>query len=229
MRKLLLTTAVAAIMTSVSFAGQAAESASLSVSGTITPATCDVSLSAESIDLGNITAGTLTSDLNLKPASDVSVNVDCGAPTAVAVQTTDNRAASAMTYAEVSDQMKVDLNGFTDANLFGLGTDSAQAKIGTLVLAVSAATADGTANANLLSSTDKAAWTATTLSATTGKPLEKNGYFTLASNADTTAPAAMTKSSYTIMSQLMLKKANLYPAGEEVKIDGNVTFSVVYL
>lgn len=229
MRKLLLSTTVAAVMASVSFAGQAAESASLSVSGTIAPSSCDVSLSSATIDLGSINAGTLTADLNVKPVSDVTVNVDCGAPAGVAVQTTDNRAASAMTLADISEQMKTDLNGFTDAHLFGLGTDSEQGKIGTLVMAVSAATADGSANANLLTSSDKAAWTATTLSASSVQPVEKNSYFTLANDANSTAPAAMTKSTYTLMSQLMLKKANLYPAGEEVKLDGNVTFSVVYL
>lgn len=229
MRKLLLSTAVVAAMASVSFAGQAAESATLAITGTITPATCDVSLSSATIEFGNIPASTLTSDVNLKAGSDVTLNVDCDAAATTAVQVTDNRAASAMTLTEMSDDMKITSASIDGTNVFGMGTDSAQAKVGALVLLVTGATADSTANTNLLLSTDKAAWTASTISAAKGEPLQKNGYFSLAANADATAPAALSKSTYTINSQLMLKKADKYPTGEAVKLDGNVTFSVVYL
>lgn len=229
MRKLLLSTAVVAAMASVSFAGQAAESATLAVTGTITPGTCGVTLSSATIDLGNIAASTLTKDVNPLTGSDVTLNVDCDATAATAVQLTDNRAASAMTLTDISEEMNTNVTTAADTNIFGLGTDSAQSKVGALFLAISAATADGTANTNLLSSTDKAAWTASTISASKPEPLKKNGYFALAANADATAPAALSKSTYTIASQLMLKKANKYPTGEEVKLDGNVTFSVVYL
>lgn len=228
MRKLLLSTAVVAAMASVSFAGQAAESATLAVTGTITPATCDVSLSSATIEFGNIPASTLTADQTVKTGSEVILNVDCDAAAATAIQTTDNRAASAMTLAEVTEQMKF-TSTFLSTNLFGLGTDSAQGKVGLMAIGLSAATADGTANTHLLASTDKAAWTAATLSASTPKVLEKDGYFALASDADTTAPAALTKSTYTLAPSIILKKGSLYPTGEEVPIDGNVTFSVVYL
>ncbi|MBD8182783.1 DUF1120 domain-containing protein [Pantoea agglomerans] len=229
MRKLLLSTAVVAAMASVSFAGQAAESATLAVTGTITPATCAVSLSSATIDLGNIAASTLTEPFNNVDGSDVTLNVDCDAAAATAVQVTDNRTASAMTITDISDEMGITMPGITDTGVFGLGTDSAQGKVGALFLAISAATADGTANANLLSSTDKAAWTASTISATKPSRLQKNGYFALPADANATAPAALSKSTYTIASQLMLKKADKYPTGEAVKLDGNVTFSVVYL
>ncbi|MER2043752.1 DUF1120 domain-containing protein [Pantoea agglomerans] len=229
MRKLLLSTAVFAAMASVSFAGQAAESATLAVTGTITPATCDVSLSSASIELGNIAASTLTEASNIKTGNDVTLSVDCDAAAATAIQTTDNRAASAMTLTELYDQTKVTISDYTDANIFGLGTDSAQAKVGALSLSISAATVDGTANTHLLTSADKAAWKASAISATTPNPLQKNGYFALAADADATAPAAVTKSTYTLSSMIILKKGALYPTGEAVGIDGNLTFSVVYL
>jgi len=229
MRKLLLSTAVFAAMASVSFAGQAAESATLAVTGTITPATCDVSLSSASIELGNIAASTLTEASNIKTGNDVTLSVDCDAAAATAIQTTDNRAASAMTLTEIADQTTATTSDLTDANIFGLGTDSAQAKVGALSLMISAATADGTANTHLLTSADKAAWKASTISATTPNPLQKNGYFALAADADATAPAAVTKSTYTLSSMVILKKGSLYPTGEAVGIDGNLTFSVVYL
>lgn len=228
MRKLFLSTAVVAAMASVSFAGQAAESATLAVTGTITPATCDVSLSSATVEFGNIPASTLTEDYNAKAGSDITLNVDCDAAAATAIQTTDNRAASAMTLAEISEQMKFTTD-LLSTNLFGLGNDSAQGKVGLMALGLTTATADGTANTHLLTSTDKAAWTATTLSPTTTKVLEKDGYFALASDADTTAPTALTKSTFTLSPMIILKKGTLYPTGEEVSIDGNVTFSVVYL
>ncbi|KAA5928923.1 DUF1120 domain-containing protein [Pantoea sp. Bo_2] len=228
MRKLLLSTAVVAAMASVSFAGQAAESATLAITGTITPATCDVSLSSATVEFGNIAASTLTTAYNIKAGNDVTLNVDCDAAAATAIQTTDNRTASAMTLAEVEEQMKFS-SSFLSTNLFGLGTDSAQGKVGLMAIGITAATADGTANTHVLTSTDKATWTATTLSATSTAVLEKNGYFALASDADTAAPVALTKSTYTLSPQIILKNASLYPTGEEVPIDGNVTFSVVYL
>ncbi|WP_191939020.1 DUF1120 domain-containing protein [Pantoea agglomerans] len=228
MRKLLLSTAVFAAMASVSFAGQAAESATLAVTGTITPATCDVSLSSASIELGNIAASTLTEASNIKTGNDVTLSVDCDAAAATAIQTTDNRAASAMTLTELNDQTTATISDYTDANIFGLGTDSAQAKVGALSLSIIAATADGTANTHLLTSADKAAWKASAISATPN-PLQKNGYFALAADADATAPAAVTKSTYTLGSMIILKKGSLYPTGEAVGIDGNLTFSVVYL
>ncbi|MGK3144120.1 DUF1120 domain-containing protein [Pantoea sp. C2G6] len=229
MRKLLLNTAIVGALASVSFAGLAADSATLTVTGKITPATCDVSLSSASIELGNIPASTLTSVVNIKAGNDVTLSVDCDAAAATAIQTTDNRASSAMTLADISEQMNTTITDFTDANMFGLGTDSTEAKVGALGLAISAATADGTANSNLLTSSDQATWTAATISSSLPKAIEKNGYFALAADADTTVPAALKKSTYTIASQVMLKKADHYPTGEAVDIDGNITFSVVYL
>lgn len=224
MRKLLLSTAVTATLASVSFAGQAAESATLAVTGTITPAACDVSLSTTTLEFGNIPMSTLTENTNGIVGPEAILNVDCNAATATAIQNTDNRAASAMTLAEMSEQMKMTPED-EEAGAYGLGTDSAQNKVGVLAIGIKSATADGTANSNLLTSTDKASWTVA--SAPFG--LKNNSYFALAANANATAPAAHTKSTYTISSGILLKKASFYPTGESVPIDGNVTFSVVYL
>ncbi|MFH7803644.1 DUF1120 domain-containing protein [Enterobacter cloacae] len=223
MRKLLLSTAVTATLASVSFAGQAAESATLAVTGTITPAACDVSLSTTALEFGNIPMSTLTENVNNIQSPDAILNVDCNAATATAIQNTDNRAASAMTLAEISEQMKINLA--EENGVFGLGTDSAQSKVGAMAIGITSATADGTANSNLLTSTDKASWTV----ASAPLALKNNSYFALATNANATAPAAHTKSTYTISASILLKKASFYPTGESVPIDGNVTFSVVYL
>ncbi|MEB7539731.1 DUF1120 domain-containing protein [Pantoea anthophila] len=229
MRKILLSTAVVAAMTSVSFAGQAAESATLSITGTITPASCDVTLSSPSIDIGTVSAASLIKDSNVSQGHTVTLNVDCDAPAAVAVQTTDNRAASALTLANMSDEMKTSVLGLSDAQIFGLGSDSVQEKIGAMALAITQATADGETNTNVLTSSDKAVWSLTQLSTTQPATLTKNGYFALAADVNTTTPTALTQATYTIASKIILKKADAYPSGEEVPIDGNVTFSVVYL
>lgn len=231
MRKLFLNSIIVMAMGSASFAGYAAESASLSVTGTITPATCDVTLSAASIDLGNIAASTLTQQANTKAGSDITVNIACDAPAAVAVQTTDNRASSAITIAEALENLGLSMQNMTDANIFGLGTDSANNNVGILILGITGATVDGSANPNLLSSLDKASWTATRVSTSRGLSLTKDGYFASASAsaADATSPVAFTNATYTISSGVVLKKGDQYPSGESVSLDGNVTFSVVYL
>ncbi|SFO32186.1 Protein of unknown function [Candidatus Pantoea varia] len=229
MRKLLLSSAIVMAMASVSLSGQAAESTTLSVTGTIIPATCDVALSSPSIELGNIPASTLTNDMNVQTVSNVTLSVDCDAPAAIAVQTTDNRISSAMTVAEIESQMKATYVGYTDANYFGLGLDKSSNKVGALLLTITGSTNDGTANANVLTSTDKAAWKAVTVSPQTGLSLTKNDYFASAVDANATTPAAYTQATYTIVPGVALKKGDQYPSGESVSIDGNVTFSVVYL
>lgn len=229
MRKLILNSAIAMAMGSVSFAGLAAESASLSVVGDINPATCDVSLSNASIDLGTISMTNLTADMNPKVGTDITVNVACDAPAAVAIQTTDNRSSSAMTMAEVESEMNTTISGMTDINLFGLGNDTDSNKVGALMLVVSGATVDGSSNTNVLGSTDRATWTAKSVSPSTGLTLSKDGYFASAIDADSTSPMAVTNATYTISSGIFLRKADMYPSGENVALDGNVTFSVVYL
>lgn len=229
MRKLILSSAIVMAMGTASVAGHAAESAALSVTGTIDPATCDVTLSAASIDMGTISMANLTDTSNSKEGSDITVNVGCDAPAAIAVQATDNRTSSAMTTAEVLDDLGQTFPGLTDANFFGLGTDTAGNKTGVLMLAITDATLDGTANVNMLSSTDKVTWTAKAVSSTTGLNVVKDGYFASAADADATSPAAVTNATYTVSSGVFLKNSSMYPTGENVELDGNVTFSIVYL
>lgn len=229
MRKVLLSSAIIMAMGSVSFAGHAAESATLSVTGVISPAACDVELSSASVDYGTVQASTLTSTMNQLEAPTVTVSVACDAATAVAVQTVDNRSNSAMTLSEIESNLGVTFPQLIDTNVFGLGNDSAGNKVGALMLAISDATLNGTAGSNLLSSSDKLTWSTKTISPTASYVLTKNGYFALGNSADSVTPAVVTNASYTIKSNVLLKRSDKYPSGEQVNIDGNVTFSVVYL
>lgn len=229
MRKILLSSAIVMAMGTASFAGQAAESASLAVTGTITPASCDVSLSTASVNFGTVPASALADTMNYIAASPVQLSVACDAATAVAVQTTDNRSSSAMTLAEMSESLKVDIPGMVDTNIFGLGLDTASSKVGALLVSITDATLNGTSNLNLLSSADKSAWVTHTLSSSSAYSLAKDGYFALGEDSSATSPASVTNATYTLNSSAILKKADQYPSGEQVNIDGNVTFSVVYL
>lgn len=228
MHKILLSLSVALALGTLSTAGHAADSATFSVTGTISPTSCDVSLSAEKFDFGSISAATLTAMHNEKAGSAVNLNVTCDAATALAVQTTDNRASSAMTGADMEAAMST-ITSLNDASLFGLGTDSDGNKIGVMLLVVSNATLNGAVSSNLLTSDDKAAWSTHSISLTSPFPVAKNSYFALASDAGSTVPAAVTNVSYTLRPGIILKRADKYPGGETVNIDGNVTFSLVYL
>jgi len=228
MRKILLSSAIVMALSSASFAGYAAESASLAVTGTITPASCDVSLSSASIDFGAISASSLKNGYNQVAASPVTVSVACDAATAVAVQTVDNRASSAMTSAEAASDFGLDMSTMP-GSLFGLGTDSANSKIGALLLGIDGATLDGTTNNNVLTSTDQSTWEAHTVSPTSASSLVNNGYFALGETADSTSPASVTTATYSLTGGALLKKSDKYPSGEQVTLDGNITFSVVYL
>ncbi|HDS9358574.1 TPA: DUF1120 domain-containing protein [Enterobacter chengduensis] len=229
MRKILLSSTIAMVLSSASYIAHAAESASLAVTGTITPSTCNVNMTSASLDFSTISASTLTKDFNLFQASPLKVTVVCDAATAVALQTTDNRASSAMTIAEVNSEMKAPMNTSDDHTIFGLGSDSANNKVGALILGIESATLNGNENSNLLTSTDKSTWSTQAISANSGYVLAKGGYFALAENAASTTPAPVSEASYSLQGGIVLKKADKYPSGENVNIDGNVTFSVVYL
>lgn len=227
MRKILLTSAIVLAMTNV--AAHAAETATLSVIGSITPAACDATLSSDSVNLGTIAASQLTNDYTVFNPSAITLNLSCDAATAIAIQTTDNRSASAMTSTETESDMAL---VSTDENTFGLGTDSASNKIGTLSFAITDGTTNGATNTTLLvnaDATDTGGWSSTTISAASPYLLNKNQYFALAESADSATPAAVTTATYTMEPSVALKKSSKYPSGETVNIDGNVTFSIVYL
>ena len=229
MRKIILSSVTAVALGTANFAAVAATSATLTVKGSIQPTSCDISLSAASIDFSTISAASLTEPVNSKMGAPLTLNLTCNGATAVAVQTTDNRAASAMTTADILSEMKANLGGVANTSLFGIGTHSTDKKVGFLQLSLSEAKLNGTASSNLLTSSDKRTWSSRTVSSAKRFSLEKNGYFTLASSASSSTPAAATSASYTITPVIVLKPSDGYPGGEAVNIDGNVTFSVVYI
>lgn len=206
----------------------AAESASLSVTGTITPATCDITLSSSVIDLGNIAAATLSNDYYTVSGNTISVNLLCDSATAVALQSSDNRPSSAMTSAEVLSEMALDA-GVSDTGIFGLGLDSVNNKVGAMTLNLIGGTLNGTTDNNILISKDKSSWSAVVISYNTPYVVEKDALFALAEDATSVSPAVVSIASYSFKPLVNLKKANKYPAGETVAIDGSVTFSLVYL
>ncbi|RPE01230.1 DUF1120 domain-containing protein [Candidatus Pantoea deserta] len=229
MSKILLSSVIAMTMGSVSAAVYAADSATLSLTGSISPSSCDVSLSAESIDFGRIPASSLDEEFNEMMSAPFNVSVTCDAATAVAVQAVDNRLSSAMSPAELESSMGVTFPALTEKHIFGLGNDSANEKVGAMVMTITEATLGGVANNNVLSSSDKSAWTMHRVSSTSSFPLAKDSYFALGKTVESISPAPVTNSNYTLKSGVFLKRAGKYPSGEEVNVDGNVTFSIVYL
>lgn len=230
MRKIILSSVISVALGTASFAGFAATTATLAVKGSIEPTSCDISLSSASIDFSTISAASLTDPVNSKMGAPFTLNLTCSGATAVAVQTTDNRAASAMTTAEVLSDMGVNMGtAVANASLFGIGTHNTDKKVGFLQLSMSEANLNGTASSNLLTSSDKRTWNSKTISSSKRFSLEKDGYFSLANSASSSTPAAATSASYTLTPAIVLKHGDHYPGGEAVNIDGNVTFSVVYI
>lgn len=230
-RKLFISSAVALVLGSTVSVASAADSATLSVTGKIIPTTCDIALSNTSLSVGRIPANTLIDKANPINNDNTELSVNCSAASLVSIQTTDNRTASAMTATELSSLAGGEVPNLTDADIFGIGLDSAGNKVGALMIAVTGVTADSAKKTNLLVSSDKASWTATSLKEANRytMPLTKNGYFALASDSSSVSPVTFTNATFSIGSGVLLKKADQYPSGEEVDIDGNVTFSLVYL
>lgn len=203
--------------------------ASLTLAVTLQPDSCDITLSNASIPLGNIPATALSDKINLiKPVSAV-VSVTCNAATAMAIRTADNRSASAYTLNEfASDTHAASLPADDDTVLYGLGHDNKSRKIGVLFLGISAVTHD-VQNGILVYSTNKSTWINRTVSASDPWFIPWNSYFSVASRADSTSPVSLTQATFTVQPVIYLKNSAQYSGGEQVNIDGNITFSVIYL
>ncbi len=118
---------LAIMLASVTTISVAAESASLTITGTITPPSCNVSFTSNGvIDYGSIDASALSKNA-FKPykSIDVPIQIDCATKANVAIKFSDNRASSLV--AGLMTSMATDL---TDNDGYGLGLSSDGKKIG---------------------------------------------------------------------------------------------------
>jgi len=200
-----------AVLAGVSLGAFAAESADLSVAGTIRPAACNISLSRTTLDYGTISATTLsdTQDTVL-PAMTFDLSIICDAPTVFAIAAVDNRAGT---------------RTGANQNAFGLGmVDNQRVDRYLLWLGYQTPVGDGNDVVALWGQRSGGGWE----TASYFRPMPNA--ITLWAEMGTTTPKAFTTIQQTVyLDTRIAPKNNLPSLTGGVPLDGSATLSLVYL
>ena len=189
----------------------AGSSVDLFVKGRILPASCDINVSNDTVDLGDMLASELSQDsvntLGVDGKLDFVIN--CNAPTLVAMRSIDNRAGTALT---------------DDHESFGMGLDSAGNRIGRFKMYMNISTAFGLTS--ITSYNGGAIWKSGGFlspgkGSLHGAGANKNGVWELQPITSIAGNFVFTNMYLAPMKDLSL--------GDEVKIDGHATMELVYL
>jgi hypothetical protein len=226
-----LLAAAAAMLMAATVTTHAAETADLAVTGMIRPSACNATLSGGgTVNFGTISAQTLSSTAGTAlPEQNVTLTINCDAPTTVGITTSYNRAGTVNAAARAAAATASSASN-APMHYFGLGSSGGRT-IGAYTLRFgaaqnAAATADGGA-VRTLESGNRTTWTATT---TSGTVVNDNTYTTSWGAPNTTTPSAYS----TIVQPYVLYTA-IAPTSQlpeqtgPVDLDGLLTFSIVYL
>lgn len=219
MKKLVLLPLVLAFATN---AALAANSVDLRVTGTITPAACNISLAGGDFAYGTIDGGTLNTNTSttVSEMGGRTLDIICSGATQVAIKAIDNRMGS----------IPVDQ---TSGDLFGLGVDGAGNPIGFYQIKVieSLITVDGAAGAIKFSDDNGATWLAggelTHLqsSAKSSRILAPD-FATASANSQ---PSPITSASIGIKVNPTIQPTSTLDISNDIALDGSATIELVYL
>lgn len=251
MKKLFL----ASMITSLSLSAAATDSVDISVIGTISPTSCVPSASGGGIvDYGHILPENLSdTGPTVLPAKTVSFNINCDAPTNVALRANSNRlgtttdagaenitgsakANSTLISAGLGSNLPLGLPNVISPSAAGLGTANGSNIGGYMInLPVTQISLDGTAAAaryySLQAPTATSSWSKISTGITSdGDTLlpANTAYFGYSSNADDLVPQKFQELSGSIVVQgYITDKANL-ALNQPINLDGSTTIELYY-
>lgn len=206
-------------------AATAANSVDLRVTGNITPASCSISMSGNTFDLGTLDAGKLTEPTRnpLPRTAPSTMTIQCNAPTQVAFKTHDNRRASIPTTLP------------SKVFYYGLGFDAQNAPIGSyeLVVLTPSIRVDGQEGNIKWSTTDGVNWGVNSINGLDNlSPYsEINEIYSLdlASNQNHLPPTPATSMSMDISVEAYIEAMSTLDTSQEIAIDGSATIELIYL
>ena len=219
-KKIALTT----LLMASAFGAQAAGSAPFGVTGTITPAACDVTLTGGIVNLGTIStvavrASSVYFATTYQLASIVvPINITCSAATRVEVAFIDNKSAS---------NFAINAN---DAQRFGIADGSGTTAIGGYQVGFVNTTIDSVAVAQFLSATTGTtayfAATIPTVPAMWAAPGRTNAF---SKTGGATTPDSLTTLTGNLTFAIFLSKSYVDSATNSITPNGSGTLSLVYL
>lgn len=207
-KTLLAAAACASVLTPV----MAAEEVTLSVTGSVIPGACSVTLSGADIDFGTLRAESLNeASLTELPAKQVSYTTTCPSPRAVGISWVDNKAGTAYNQ---------------DSSGFGLGEHNGK-KIGVYYLVHNGFSdgADGVIGPLINSSNGGVTWESVSSWAADANGNNMMSY----ANEGTTTPAQYDRYTGRFHLSAYIAPTKDLELSENIEIEGNATMSLTYL
>ncbi|MCM7588019.1 DUF1120 domain-containing protein [Enterobacter chuandaensis] len=209
----------------------AADNFNINVTGLISPAACEASITGgEIIDYGHIPAQSLSPDeMTLLAPRTTGFTVVCQAPTRLGFKATDNRMSTRLT--DNSTVITLD-NGavWTPLYMHGLGTDSQGNKIGGWSASLTQTMLDTVSGpVAMYTTTNGMIWHEypNRILNFLDRPDQKTIY--AFSQPDTLSPVAFRSLSATLDVQAMIAQASTLDLSQPVTLDGSITVEMVYL
>ncbi|KWO40760.1 hypothetical protein WT97_19925 [Burkholderia sp. MSMB1459WGS] len=208
--------------------------ATLTVTGTITPPSCTLSLGAN----GNAAFGTtpLSSISNnatgtvLTNPQTVPLTITCTGNTQVAFGVKDNRAASVVSGLTANWASGIAAGTTSATNAFGLGQASSK-NIGAYTLTANTFAVGGTAKtpATITLSNETLAPAASTSAGLAVNPSDATNLITWADSSSSTAASIGQTFTANIVVTPTVNQSSALPTSGNITFDGNATFTVYYL
>ncbi|MFJ7311487.1 DUF1120 domain-containing protein [Pseudomonas sp. NPDC098747] len=213
MKKLLL---LSLALASATNAAMAANSVDLRVTGTITPAACNITMTGGDFDLGTISASALSAseETRLPLIRGRTLEIHCAGAQQVGFKAIDNR----------KDEK-------SSSSSYGLGRDGANNPIGNYYIhfIISSVLADGTGGKLKYSWDSGNDWdTATALHGMRNSDVDVYAFDTATSN-NIEAPLPLTSGSVELLLAAFVQPLSNLDASAEITIDGSATIELVYL
>jgi len=220
MKKIILATAIALSTTSAF----AAETAVMQVKGKLTNSACTAELGNGGVlDYGYIRLGEMSATTNNTIGQkQISVTINCTAPTKLGFSVLDNRSDS-------NAQLPVDIAGNTGQTVkyytYGVGSTTDGVKIGNYGMWMTDITADGTTVDAIARNHD---W-GTDKWKKSGIPRSDAFQTTTFANTGTTTPIAFTTANFNFVTNLVIRDTTTLAITDDTALDGQNTMTLVYL
>ena len=222
---------VASVGASTAFAQMAPQTADMTVTGTIVPASCSANFSGGAeVDLGTIRLIDLPDGAyyRIPGEKNIALNVNCNAGKRVIFSVADLQTTSAITTAGMTTALG---SAAGTAQVFGFGNatvNGSPVPIGSYAIQMLAPTVDGTARTAIVSTNSGTSWAAaaTATTAWLNKALTTTAY-----SAGTSGTAAVTNGQafqFPLRIVAGLNMGSALQVSEDTKLNGQAIFAISY-
>ncbi|HBE6261922.1 DUF1120 domain-containing protein [Escherichia coli] len=235
-KNLLLSTSLFCLLAMGNTVSASTDQVTLTVVGEVIPGSCTPSLdNGSKIDYGSFPRTTLTKTSNQLGVKNINLSISCSAAAVVALYATDNRKTSIADGISV-EKSWVGKTTVTDKkSLFGLGTTKDGEQIGAFSLGIdynNMVFDTGTTKTLIKTDNVKAdpiVWRSNSDGAIVDHDSTAGSWIAMTPGTPSTTPFSFKTATIPLIVSAAVRKYSAMTITEPVKLDGNVTLSLVYL